>query len=332
MTGGNWCVLGLVVFFFNKRKHVTLFRSVNASDFLFVSVVATATAHTALWGCSTWMDIFSCADHKRRWTITQAPVPLVACFPVEAFDIIYHQLCCIRCLTTVTICLWLQVENKVCTYLVGKIEGGVTTDACGDIADEVTEEVAAAASETGVFDIAISGASYFTVKYFCKDLIKKAENYVGVGPEDICADIGLRRSSPVRLDLSNYTDAQLEIVLHAAARWGASHGLPVAVYPDGSLGHCFSDSKSALMTCLPPVKKYNSMVMSSDAGQTYQAQTTSSSSSSSHTAAIAVGTVMGTMLIALCAVCAVLYRRLQQQSMPARVELHENLLPTTSES
>jgi len=223
-------------------------------------------------------------------------------------------------------------ECKICTFVVEKAWGEIQDDACYEIATELTGEAAALLSETGFAEVVEDPAVWGTVKWVCDKLFDELESYAGIGPDQICSDVGMcggggfrRRSADFDV-FANLTYAGVKQIMHMRVREMKRHGIPVAVFPDGTVGYCYLDRDTGVYSCVErtshtaPVMDLRSPAVITQAYTNQNAQ--SSSSSTNNTPLIVVSTLLAVALVAVAAVCGMLAMKLAAKKRT--VEVGEN--------
>jgi len=235
-----------------------------------------------------------------------------------------------------------DVQTKICTYVVGKIEGDLEGAACDWIVAEVTGYAAGLLAATGAAEIIEDPIIAGVADHICDKALSAVASHYHVGPNGICSDIGVPWSFRRRREFANATDMP-DWTAATTARWHAIRaskmqtlGTPVAVFPDQSVGYCYPDPATGAYTCMDSGYA-TSIANSTNAGQVVYKMSQSSSmkeatSSSpqgtqSDVAAIGVACAFAVGLVA----CAVYIVVLKKQLATLAVAHPERLLAKDDE-
>lgn len=237
-----------------------------------------------------------------------------------------------------------DVENRICTFIVGKLEGALNSDACDWIVGEATGIAAGMLAETGPAEIIEDPIIAYVAHRICDDAVSAIENHFHVGPEGICIDLGYGGRRRRQLGTSaagstasgvvhktatfaNYAEAAAAWTSNTTARWNqirhthmAAAGMPVAYFPHATegktVGYCF-EGETGFYHCMEPGYA-DRFALNSSAGQALatmemQAITaTSSSSSTTSPVATAAIVILTVALVGCVGYVAVLHARLKR--------------------
>jgi len=166
------------------------------------------------------------------------------------------------------------VEHKVCTFIVGKLEGDLNHAACDWIVGEATGIAAALLAETTVAEVVEDPLIAYVAHTICDDALSAIERHFHVGPQGICSDLGYggrrrrsdapamrkRRTNATYLTAySSFAQAKAAWTPATTERWiqirtqkMMTYGTPVAMFPDSRIGYCFADHDTGAYTCMEP--------------------------------------------------------------------------------